>query len=51
MNKTTENKVPKKPVPVIPTDEKILQELKLMNDTLNGIKNILDNMWRERRPT
>ena len=44
------NKTEKKPVPEIPTDEKILQELKLVNDTLNGIKNILDNMWRERRP-
>ena len=36
---------------VIPTDYKILQELKTMNDTLREMKEILDNIWRERRPS
>ena len=45
-----EKKPEKKPVPEVPTEAKILQQLELMNDTLNGIKNILDNIWRERRP-
>ncbi len=40
----------KKPAPEIPTDYKILLELKTMNDTLKEIKTILDNTWRERRP-
>jgi len=42
--------IEKKPTPVIPTDYKILQELKTMNDILREIKDILDNTWRERRP-
>ena len=50
MEKTAEKKPTEKSTPVRPTDYKILQELILMNDTLNGIKNILDNMWRDRRP-
>jgi len=40
----------KSPSTVIPTDEKILQVLTDMNDTLIEIKDILDNTWRERRP-
>ena len=50
MPKKPEKKSAKKPDPVVPTDYKILQELKNANDTLNGIKEILDNMWRERQP-
>jgi len=34
----------------IPTDYKMLQELKSMNDTLKEIRDILDNTWRERSP-
>ena len=37
-------------VPKETNEDRMLRELILMNDTLNGIKNILDNMWRERRP-
>uniref|UniRef100_A0A6M3XT19 Uncharacterized protein n=1 Tax=viral metagenome TaxID=1070528 RepID=A0A6M3XT19_9ZZZZ len=44
-------KAVKKPVPVVPTDYKMLQELKHMNETLIEIKDILDNMWRDRRPS
>jgi len=40
----------KQPVSVVPTDYKILQELKNMNDTLREMRDILDNTWRERRP-
>jgi len=50
MNKTAEKKTTNPPIPVVPTDYKILQELKTMNDTLREIKDILDNTWRERRP-
>lgn len=44
-------KAVKKPVPVVPTDYKMLQELKTMNDTLREIKDIMDGIWRERRPS
>jgi len=48
--KTSPKKSPKTPVPIVPTDYKILQELKTMNDTLREMKDILDNTWRDRRP-
>jgi len=49
--KTTENKPAKKPARrVVPTDKKILQELKTMNSTLKELRDITDNIWRERRP-
>jgi len=54
MTNTTGKKPRKKPIkppaPVVPTDYKILQELKNMNDTLREIREILDNTWRERKP-
>uniref|UniRef100_A0A6M3K324 Uncharacterized protein n=1 Tax=viral metagenome TaxID=1070528 RepID=A0A6M3K324_9ZZZZ len=50
MKKVAEKKEPRKPAPGIPIENKILKELVLMNDTLNGMKNILDSMWRERKP-
>jgi len=34
----------------IPNDYKILQELKQVNDNLREIRELLDNMWRERTP-
>ena len=40
----------KKPVYKVTTENKILKELKHMNDTLIEIKDIMDNIWRERRP-
>ena len=46
MQKNTE----KKPAPEVPTDYKMLQELKSISETLRDIKVILDNTWRERRP-
>ena len=50
MAEKTEKKPTKPPAPEVTVEYKILQELKLMNDTLNGMKNILNNIWRERRP-
>ncbi len=50
MEKTTGKKLAKTPAPVVTDEYKILQELKNMNDNLKEIKEILDNMWRERRP-
>ena len=50
IKKTDVKKAPKKPVPVVPTDYKMLQELKSMNETLRDIKVILDNTWRESLP-
>ncbi|MDD5703881.1 MAG: hypothetical protein PHU23_17745 [Dehalococcoidales bacterium] len=49
MEKTGKRK-PRKPPEVIPTDYKILQELKTMNDILREIREILDNTWRGRKP-
>ncbi len=40
----------KKPAPVVTDEYKILQELKLVNENLKEIKEILDNTWRDITP-
>jgi len=40
----------KKPVKTKSENEKILQELKLANSYLVDIKELLNNIWTERRP-
>ena len=44
-----EKKKPVRKVKRQPTD-KVLKEMKVQTALLNEIKDILDNMWRERRP-
>ena len=49
MVKKTE--APKKQRRVVSPEAKMLKEQKLTNKLLLEIRDILDNMWRERRPS